>query len=140
MKIVYKKISKDNVTAVNSILNKYISLSKLKNNYNFIYKKFLSQKNNISIVACLNKQPVGYASINFNISIRGGIRAYIEDLVVKKEYRKKGIGKSLINILFKFAKKKGSYKIVLETKKKNINFYRSCGYKLNAFTMRKLIK
>ena len=68
------------------------------------------------------------------------MRAYIEDVVVEKKYRKKGIGKFLLNVLLKYAKKKSCYKIVLESKKKNINFYRSCGYKLNAFSMRKLIK
>jgi ribosomal protein S18 acetylase RimI-like enzyme len=140
MKIVYKKMNQENMMTVNSMLSKYISNFKLRDNCNKVYKKFISQKNNISIIACLKKKAVGYASINFNISIRGGIRAYIEDVVVEKEYRKKGIGKSLINILLKYAKKKGCYKIVLESKKKNINFYKSCGYKLNSFTMRKLIK
>jgi glucosamine-phosphate N-acetyltransferase len=140
MKIVYKKINKENMITVNSMLSKYISNFKLRDNYNKVYKKFILQKNNISIVACLKKKAIGYASINFNISIRGGVRAYIEDVVVEKEYRKKGIGKSLINILFKYAKKKSCYKIVLESKKKNIDFYRSCGYKLNSFTMRKIIK
>lgn len=133
-------MNQENMMTVNSMLSKYISNFKLRDNCNKVYKKFISQKNNISIIACLKKKAVGYASINFNISIRGGIRAYIEDVVVEKEYRKKGIGKSLINILLKYAKKKGCYKIVLESKKKNINFYKSCGYKLNSFTMRKLIK
>ena len=140
MKIVYKKIDKENIITVNSLLSKYISNFRLKNNYNKIYKKIISQKNNISIIACLKKKAIGYASINFNISIRGGMRAYIEDVVVEKKYRKKGIGKFLLNVLLKYAKKKSCYKIVLESKKKNINFYRSCGYKLNAFSMRKLIK
>jgi ribosomal protein S18 acetylase RimI-like enzyme len=136
----YKKIDKENIITVNSMLSKYISNFKLKDNYNKFYTKFVLQKNNISIIACLKKKAVGYASINFNTSIRGGIRAYIEDVVVEKKYRKKGIGKSLLNILLKYAKKKNCYKIVLESKKKNINFYKSCGYKLNSFTMRKLIK
>ncbi len=133
-------MNQENMITVNSMLSKYISNFKLRDSYNKVYKKFISQKNNISIIACLKKKAVGYASINFNISIRGGIRAYIEDVVVEKEYRKKGIGKSLINILLKYAKKKSCYKIVLDSKKKNINFYKSCGYKLNSFTMRKLIK
>lgn len=140
MKIVYKKMNIENIIPVNSMLSKYVSPFVLKRNFKSVYKKFTMQKNNISIIACLKKKAIGYASINFNISIRGGVRAYIEDVVVEKEYRKKGIGKSLINILFKYAKKKSCYKIVLESKKKNINFYRSCGYKLNLFTMRKIIK
>lgn len=140
MKIVYKKMNIENIIPVNSMLSKYVSPFVLKRNFKSVYKKFTMQKNNISIIACLKKKAIGYASINFNISIRGGVRAYIEDVVVEKEYRKKGIGKSLINILFKYAKKKSCYKIVLESKKKNINFYRSCGYKLNSFTMRKIIK
>ena len=88
-------------------------------------------------MACLNKKAIGYASINFNISIRGGIRAYIEDVVVEKKFRKKGIGKSLVNILLKYAQKKKCYKVVLECSKENINFYRSLGFKLGKFTMKK---
>jgi GNAT superfamily N-acetyltransferase len=140
MKIVYKKINQENVITVNTMLSKYISSFKLKKDFNSIYKKLTLQKNNISIIACSKKKAIGYASINFNISIRGGVRGYINDVVVEKEYRKKGIGKSLINILLKYAKKKKCFKIILESKKKNFNFYRSCGYKLNSFTMRKLIK
>jgi GNAT superfamily N-acetyltransferase len=140
MKRVYKKMNIESVIAVNSMLSKYISPFILKNNFKSAYKKLTLQKNNISIIACLKTKAVGYASINFNTSIRGGIRAYIEDVVVEKKYRKKGIGKSLLNVLLKYAKKKGCYKISLESKKKNINFYRSCGYKLNALTMRKTLK
>jgi len=118
MKIVYKKINKENVITVNSMLSKYISSFKLKKDFNSIYKKLILQKNNISIIACSKKKAIGYASINFNISIRGGVRGYINDVVVEKEYRKKGIGKSLINILLKYAKKKKCFKIILESKKK----------------------
>ena len=107
--------------------------------FNYTLDMILHAKN-ISIIACSKKKAIGYASINFNISIRGGVRGYINDVVVEKEYRKKGIGKSLINILLKYAKKKKCFKIILESKKKDFNFYRSCGYKLNSFTMRKLIK
>lgn len=123
--------------AVNSMLSKYISPFSLKSNYKKVYKKLISQKNNIAVVACLNKKAIGYASINFNISVRGGIRAYIEDVVVEKKFRKKGIGKSLINFLLKYAQKKKCYKVILEYSKKNINFYRSLGFKLSKFTMKK---
>jgi len=140
MKIIYKKINRKNLIAARSVLNKYFSSFKLNRNLIPTYKKFILQKNNISIIACLKKKVIGYASINFNMSIRGGIRAYIEDVVIEKRYRKKGVGKSLLNVLLKYAKKKNCYKIVLECKKKNINFYRSCGYKLNAVTMRKILK
>jgi len=137
MKVVYKKINLENMIAVNSILTRYISSFSLKSNYNKVYKKLISQKNNIGVMACLNKKAIGYASINFNISIRGGIRAYIEDVVVEKKFRKKGIGKSLVNILLKYAQKKKCYKVVLECSKENINFYRSLGFKLGKFTMKK---
>ena len=140
MRIIYKKITKKDILEINELLSKYVSPFKLKTGFNKVFKKFNLQKNNISIVASLNKKIIGYATIHFNMTIRGGVRAYIEDVVVEKKFRKKGIGKNLIKFLLKFAKKKNCYKIVLDSKIKNIKFYKTCGFKLNSFTMRKIIK
>ena len=53
---------------------------------------------------------------------------HIEDLVVKKEYRKKNIAKKLINYCINFAKKNKCYKIILNCENKFKIFYEKLGF------------
>lgn len=52
----------------------------------------------------------------------------IEDVVVKKEYRKSGLGKQIVEILTETGKNLGCYKIVLNSLEHNIEFYNKCGF------------
>ena len=73
-----------------------------------------------------------------------GLSILIEDLVVRKDFQKKGIGKLLINDLEKDAKKKKISAIYFLTHKKAsaIKFYKKLGYKLrpNTVFFRKVLK
>jgi len=53
---------------------------------------------------------------------------HIEDIVIDKEYRNKGIGKLIINYLTEFARNNGCYKVILDCSKECIDFYNKCGY------------
>ncbi len=57
----------------------------------------------------------------------------IQDLVVKKEFQKHNIGKSLMNFIEKYAKKNKVKKIYFETNRKSsaISFYKKLGYNIN---------
>ena len=55
--------------------------------------------------------------------------AHIEDIVVKKEFRGKGLGKQIIEHLKKVANLSNCYKIILSCSKKNKFFYEKCGFK-----------
>ena len=49
--------------------------------------------------------------------------AHIEDLIVHENYRKKGLGKKMINKLIEISKNNNCYKIILNCKKDHIPFY-----------------
>ena len=49
--------------------------------------------------------------------------AYLEDIVVHKEFRNKKLGKLIVEYLIKVSEKEGCYKIKLDCRKKNILFY-----------------
>tara|TARA_Y100001951_G_scaffold91629_1_gene85781 strand:+ start:64 stop:501 length:438 start_codon:yes stop_codon:yes gene_type:complete len=61
---------------------------------------------------------------------------HIEDVVVDKGCRIKGVGKSLIEACLRFAKDKGCYKTILDCSEHNIPFYEKCGFKVDGVCMR----
>lgn len=71
----------------------------------------------------------GTLLIRLNLSHGGKSAAHIENVVVDKKHRKKGIGKIMINHLIKKAKNLGCYKVILNCKKENIPFYTNCNLK-----------
>ena len=73
---------------------------------------------------------VGTASvlIEHKLLHRGSRVGHIEDVVVDKNTRQKGLGKGLIEACVNFCRKKGCYKIVLDCSDKNVPFYQSCDF------------
>lgn len=73
-----------------------------------------------------------------------GLVLIIEDLAVKEDFKKQGIGNSLMKFVENYAKKKNIKKILFETNKKSeaIKFYRKRGYSnyKNRISMGKNIK
>ena len=53
---------------------------------------------------------------------------HIEDVIVDKNYHKKGIGSKLINFSILKAKEEECYKIILNCKDKLVNFYNRFGF------------
>lgn len=54
--------------------------------------------------------------------------AHIEDVCIKNEYRRMGIGKRVIQKLIERAKENKCYKITLDCSDENITFYQACGF------------
>lgn len=79
---------------------------------------------------------VGTASVFFEEKYYGTV-AHVEDVVVRKEFQRQGIGKSMMLFFEKMAKKRGCYKIVLACSQDNIDFYQSLGYLEKDKQMRK---
>lgn len=53
--------------------------------------------------------------------------AHIEDVCVKREHRRGGIGKMLVKHMAAAAKEKNCYKVTLDCADHNVPFYEACG-------------
>lgn len=62
---------------------------------------------------------------------------HIEDVVVHKNYRNKGLGKEIINTLVEFARRIECYKVILDCSEENISFYENCGFEKKGIEMSK---
>ena len=60
----------------------------------------------------------------------------IEDVVVDNNYRRQGIGQSLVKTLLELAKEKECYKVQLNCTENNVPFYNECGFHKNQQLMR----
>jgi len=68
------------------------------------------------------------------------ILAHIEDVCVKGIYRRKGIGRLLVQKLIEEAKNKKCYKLTLDCATHNIPFYTACGLELRGTQMTCLLR
>ncbi|NAY90582.1 GNAT family N-acetyltransferase [Muricauda sp. JGD-17] len=79
------------------------------------------------------KQVIGTLQLSFiqYLTYQGGIRAQIEAVRVREDYRAKGIGKKLFLWALEKAKQKGAHVTQLTTDKKRpdaLQFYKSLGF------------
>jgi len=96
----------------------------------------MCQQSNIhSLVAIIDEKIVGDASVLIETEIRGGKMGDIEDIIFHPNYRKKGIGKAIVDTLFEVAKANGCYKVTLQYKEHNFEFYEKCNYKISGVPM-----
>jgi glucosamine-phosphate N-acetyltransferase len=65
--------------------------------------------------------------------------AHIEDVCVKKEYRRMGYGKQIVDSLIQSAKQKGCYKITLDCATANVDFYTASGFEVRGHQMSQLL-
>lgn len=96
----------------------YVSTLKYITNYSEIWVAELDGKLIATGTLILEKKFI------FNLCTLG----HIEDVCVKKDYRRMGIGKQIINKLIERAKELKCYKITLDCSDENMAFYRACGF------------
>ncbi len=89
---------------------------------------YMNQYSDIWVVEH-NKDLIGTATIIYEqkFIFNRCILAHIEDVCVKETYRRKGIGRLLVQKLIEEAKTKKCYKITLDCATHNIPFYTACG-------------
>ena len=66
----------------------------------------------------------------------GGIVGHIENVVVKKEYQRQGIGGKLVAHAIVYAKENACYKVILDCSEQNVSFYEKFGFKKHEICMR----
>ena len=109
-----------------------------KNKAKEILKKIKQNTNHIIHVAIDNKKIVGSTTLLIEQKFihDGGLVGHIEDVVVRKDYERKGIGIKLVTSMLERAKEKNCYKTILDCKDDVKQFYERIGFKRESNCMR----
>ena len=91
---------------------------------------FIKNQNSFGFLAKNNTNTIGYASVHIIDKINRR-SCLIEDVVVEKNQRGKGVGKKLIMHIINFSKSKSCDKIILNSSESNILFYEKLGFEQN---------
>jgi GNAT superfamily N-acetyltransferase len=89
---------------------------------------FIYDKKGYTLAAYEGRKLVGFANLDL-----GGGAAYLQNLLVSKTAREKGIGKLLLEKSEAFAKKKGCHIVYLKTSEKHteaMRLYKKQGYRM----------
>lgn len=87
------------------------------------FKLFIEKNPELSVLIEIDGQIVGTAVGSFD-----GRRGYIQKLVVKKDFQRKGIGKKLIDEVMKRLKSLGVVYVPINCEIENEAFYEKCGF------------
>jgi GNAT superfamily N-acetyltransferase len=103
-----------------------------------------SEQSAVALVAEHEGKVIGMLTAQTNISTaEGGIAAVLEDMVIEKELRGKGIGKQLMQAMEQWARDKGIKRLQLLADKTNtpaLAYYNKLGWKeTKMFCLRKYI-
>ncbi len=105
---------------------------------NIIFDKILKNPDHVIYVAIDNGKVIGATTLLIEQKFihDGGKVGHIEDVVVRKEYQGKRIGREIVSALLKYAEKKGCYKTILDCSDDLIPFYESLGFKRHSNSLR----
>lgn len=106
------------------------------------FSGFVIGKNKISYVAFYDDNLIAYTNFIINKTIWSKT-IFIEDLFVKKDFRRNGIATKLIKEVINFSKKNKINKIFLSVIIKNVHaveLYKKLGFKVNRYDMEKKLK
>ncbi|MFZ0183486.1 MAG: GNAT family N-acetyltransferase [Nitrosotalea sp.] len=103
-----------------------------------IFDKISKNPDHVIYVAIYNEEVIGATTLLIEQKFihDGGKVGHIEDVVVRKEYQDKGVGKKIVSALLKYAEKKGCYKTILDCSDDLIPFYENLGFKRHSNSLR----
>lgn len=140
MGLKIRQARKDDLPEILSLLE---GLSGTKSNQEKglkIFNKLLKSGSYFLFVAASDNKVVGTASILLAPSLQHGkVWGLIDNVVVPKDFRRKGIGSKLTRFLINFAKEKDCYKIILSsrfTRRGVHQFWQKLGFKKHGFAFR----
>ena len=107
-------------------------------------KQYLSDADKQILVAQINFEIIGLVSMIFLPRLnQTQLELYIPELIVRDEYRNRGVGHKLINSCIEIGKKKKCHRIRLESgnvRKESHVFYKNLGFVQNALSFTKEIE
>jgi len=120
-----RRITLDDLDRVFELLN-VLYENKLKyEKFKEIYKLKLNDENSYYIVAIEENKIIGILTSELQVKLhRAKKQSFIEDLIVDKDYRNKGIGKALLQNAVEYAKNNDCEVVELTSYIKNENAHR----------------
>ena len=124
-----------------NLLNQLSITSKKKcsfEEYGLIWKNIHENPNHYIFVIEEDNKIVGSITIiiEYKFIHNNSCIGHIEDVVVDKDFRGKGLSKKLIEHCLNLAKIKNCYKVILNCDKDKIELYQKYGFKVVSFGMR----
>lgn len=108
-----------------------LSTNEIKNILNNVYVYIVVESTEENVIAGM-----GTLILENKLIHNGSAVGHIEDVVVDEKYRKKGIGRSIIEHLINKSKEYGCYKVILDCSFENVGFYEKIGFRQNGYCMR----
>ena len=105
-----------------------------------IIKEIITNKDYVIIISedTKSREVIGTATLFIEQKFiqNGGKVGHIEDVVTRRGYEGRGIGKEIMNKLITISRERGCYKIILDCDEKVSKFYEKIGFKKKAIMLR----
>ena len=139
-----RKIELNDLDRVFELLNELYE-NKLKyDRFKEIYILKLNDINSYYIVAILNNKIVGILTSKIQVKLhRAKKQSFIEDLIIDKDYRRRGIGKELLQNAIDYAKENDCEVVELTSYIKNESahkFYENNGFMKHSYKFKQYLK
>lgn len=134
-----RNVIKEDIENIFSMTKKFASSFVIdKGSFEQSFLNLIKDENSYCMLAEDDGNSIGYilAFIHSTLYANGKV-ALVEEIFVESEYRKKGIGKRLMEAIEEWAKNQGAILISASTRRAEF-FYKSIGYKESAIYFRKL--
>ena len=139
---IIKKLDKTDLVDLTGFIETLSNLSKVGNldlnKAKKILLKINSQKGNVYIAKKDCGEIIGAVSLLVEQKFihNGGKVGHIEDVCIKKEYERKGVGSALVKEVIERAKKLECYKVILDCKDSLLPFYEKLDFHKHENCMR----
>ena len=140
------KIRKIEVNDYNKSYFDLLSQLSIVNSNDITFEKFINYVNTLHdkhMIYVIEKDTCIISTITIIIEDKiihtMGRVMHIEDVIVDKNYRGKGLGKMLLQYANSIAEKEKCYKIILNCSEENTNFYEKCDFIKKNIQMAKYI-
>jgi len=131
--ILIRKATKEDYASLMVLYNLFVGQDRYSKHTGDSFNSVLTNSSNRIFVAEDNSTLIGFITVSFRRVIRYPKPiAELDELFVKEEFRKKGIGKLLLDSVFKESKKRDCYRLYIESTYTHTTTH--LFYKNNGFT------